>query len=294
MKKCAVLLMLLFLPTSCGANGGSAPQPPQRLTGVVHPYWFISLNAIDLLEKNGASSSLMMTLFNNNHSYITIGPRQIDPFPLSIPVASFTSYLDVPAYHILGMESAFSRNSIKKGVKAISYDDENWHFTAASEIAHPVEYTQFASALAHQHGFQFISSPGMDLGTSATGKVQPLPLSYESFVKKGYLNIARYDDLFELQIENTETNTNYITLAQQAKNRLKAINPKVIVLLQLTSNPNRQPVSTEDLMKDYHATQGFIDGYALTIPDAAEICPACGVPNVQAMLTFLKALKKES
>jgi hypothetical protein len=294
MKKFSVLLMLLFLVTSCGANGDSVPQLPQRLIGVVHPYWFISLNAIRLLEKNGASPSFMTTLFNTNHSYIIIGPRQTDPFPLSIPVANFTSYMDIPASHTLGMESAFSRNLLQKGIKAISYDDENWHFTAASEIAHPVYSTKLASDLAHKHGLQFISSPGMDLGTSATGKIQPLPMSYSSFVKDGYLNIAQYDDLFELQLENTETNTNYVTLAQQAKNLIKAINPKVILLLQLTSNPNSQPVSAEDLMKDYNSTHGFIDGYALTIPDSAAICPACGAPNVQTMLTFLKALEKES
>jgi hypothetical protein len=294
MKKCSVLLILLFLVTSCGANGGSVPQLPRRAIGVVHPYWLISLNAINLLEKNGASPSFITTLFNTNHSYILIGPRQTDPFPLSIPVANFTSYMDIPASHTPGMESAFSRNLLPKGIKAISYDDENWHFTAASEIAHPVSSTALASDLAHQHGLQFISSPGMDLGTSATGKIQPLPMSYSSFVKDGYLNIARYDDLFELQLENTETNTNYVTLAQQARNRIKAINPKVVFLLQLTSNPNRQSVRAEDLMKDYNATHGFVDGYALTIPDSAEICPACGVPNVQTMLTFLKALGKES
>ena len=285
--------MLLFLVTSCGTNAGSAPQVPQRPIGVVHPgYWFISLNAIHLLEKNGASPSFMTTLFNNNHSYIIIGPRQTDPFPLSIPVANFTSYMDIPAYHILGMDSAFSRNLLPKGVKAISYDDENWHFTAASEIAQPVSSTELASDLAHKQGFQFLSSPGMDLGTSATGKIQQLPMSYASFVKDGYLNIARYDNLFELQLENIETDTNYVTLAQQAKNLVKAINPKVVFLLQLTSNPNKQSVHAEDLLKDYNSTKGFVDGYALTIPDSAEICPTCGTPNVQTMLTFLKALKK--
>src|SRR6266542_53536 len=129
------------------------------------------------LKKNGASPSLMTTLFNTNHSYIIIGPRQTDPFPASIPVANFTSYMDIPAYHTLGMQSAFSRNLLPRGIKAISYDDENWHFTAASEIAHPVYSTKLASNLAHQHGLQFISSPGMDLGTSATGKIQRLPMS---------------------------------------------------------------------------------------------------------------------
>ena len=68
------------------------------------------------------------------------------------------------------------------------------------------------------------------------------------------------------------------------------IGPKVIFLLQLTSNPNRQHVNAEDLIKDYDATKGFVDGYALTIPDSVEICPTCGTPNVQAMLTFLKAI----
>jgi hypothetical protein len=294
MKKWCVLLILLLLVTSCGAKAASAPQLPQRPSGVVHPgYWLISLNAIHLLEANGASASFITTLFNTPHSYIIIGPRQTDPFPLSIPVANFTSYMDIPAYHILGMQSAFSRNLLPKGVKAISYDDENWHFTAVSEIARPVYYTQVASDLVHTHGLTFMSSPGMDLGTSATGNIQPLPMSYASFVQDGYVNIARSDDLFELQLENIETSTMYVTLAQQARNRIKAINPKVVLLVQLTSNPNRQSVRAEDLMKDYDATKGFVDGYALTIPDSAGICPACGTPNVQAMLTFLNALAKE-
>jgi len=294
MKKGFVLFMLLLLLASCGTSSGSASQLPQRSGSAISPgYWIISRNAINLLEKNGASESFLATLFNNSHSSILIGLRQTDPFPLSIPVVSFTSYSDVPASHVVGMASAFSRNLLPKGTKAIAYDDENWPFTATSEIAQPVSSTEVASQLAHQHGLQFISLPGMDLGTSATGKLQPLPLSYYSFEKDGYLSVTHYADLFELQLENTETNANYVTLAQQARNRVKTINPKVVFLLQLTSNPNSQPVTAQDLMKDYRATRGFVDGYALTIPNSAAICPACGTPNVGAMLAFLQAVEKE-
>jgi hypothetical protein len=295
MKKGFVLFMLLLLLASCGTSQSSASQPPQRSGGAIHPgYWIISRNAINLLEKNGASESFLATLFNNSHSYILIGLRQTNPFPLSIPVVSFTSYGDVSASHVVGMASAFSRNLLPKGTKAIAYDDENWRFTATSEIAHPASSTEEASKLAHQAGLQFISLPGMDLGTSATGNIQSLPQSYYSFVKDGYLQMARYDDIFELQLENREKSADFVTLTQQARNRVKAINPKVIFFVQLTSNPNSQVITAEDLMKDYRATRGFVDGYALTIPDSAAICPACGTPDVQAMLAFLQAVEKES
>ncbi len=278
--------------TACNSNPGTAQHAtvsPTANPASHHLLWIISLNAIHLLEEHGASTSLIDALFDNPHTIILIGPRQTDPFPHSIPEEDFQSYQDVPAVQVVGMASAFSEHRISKEVQVVGYDDERWQFTAASEIADPIKYTQLASELVHQHGLQFLSVPGMDLGG-----FQSLPQSYESFVNKGYLNIARYDDLFELQLENIEMNpAAYVDLAQQAQKQIKQINPKVVFLLQLTSNPNAQTVTAQDLLQDYHATQGMVDGYAFTIPNSSAICPACGTPNVQPMLTFLSEIGQE-
>ena len=72
-------------------------------------------------------------------------------------------------------------------------------------------------------------------------------------------------------------------------NCLRAVStPRVIFMLQLTSNPNRQQVSAKQLIRDFRATSGFVDGYALTIPDSPAVCPACGQPRPATLLAFLR------
>jgi hypothetical protein len=271
---------------STAPASSTATTPPT--TADTAPYWLISLNAIDLLKANGASGALIKRLFDNRHSYIIVGPRQANPLAKALTVENFTNFGDDSVTHVQGIVAAISDHRLVKGVDAISYDNENWAFTPRPEIADPVGYTKRASDLAHQAGLAFISTPGMDLGTSPSGRIQALPQSFYTFVSDGYLSIAKYDDLFELQLENAETMPYFASLSLEAERQVRSINPKALFLLQLTSNPNKQPVSVQQLIDDFRATRGFVDGYALTIPNSAAICPSCGKPRVATMLDFLE------
>lgn len=294
-KNWSVLLLLLLLLASCGEVSRSlaAPISPSPASVARPDEWIISSKAISLLEEHGATQQFLAGLFDNAHTYIIIDYTHTNPFPHAIPVASFTSYQDIAHPKVIGIQSALSQPHLPGPVQAIAYDDEYWQYTPTSEATHPLSWVATASALVHKDKLHFISLPGMDLGLSATGKVQSLPQSYYSFVKDGYLRMAQYDDLFELQLENIEKDTLYATLTQQAGERVRKFNPKISFFVQLTSNPNRQVVTGKDLLNAYQATRGFVDGYALTIPDDPSICPACPkTPNVQAMLEFLQAIAK--
>lgn len=299
LKNWCVLLLLLLLLASCGEVSGSlVAHPPQRPASVARPGdWIISAKAISLLEGygHGATPQFLASLFDSPHTYLIIDYTHSNPFPHAIPVASFTSYQDIAHPKVIGIQSALSQHHLPGPVQDIAYDDEYWPYTPTNEAMHPLSWVATASALVHKDHLHFISLPGMDLGRSATGKVQSLPQSYDSFVKDGYLRMAHYDDLFELQLENIEKETLYATLTQQASERVRQFNPKVSFFVQLTSNPNSQAVTGQDLLKAYQATRGFVDGYALTIPDDPSICPACPqTPNVAAMLAFLQAVEKGS
>jgi hypothetical protein len=291
---CALLLLLLLLLASCGEVSRSlAAQPPQRPASVARPGdWIISAKAISLLEEHGATQQFLAGLFDNPHTYLIIDYTHPNPFPHAIPVASFTSYQNIAHPKVIGVQSALSQHHLPGSIQDIAYDDEYWPYTPPSEATHPLSWVATASALVHKGHLHFISLPGMDLGLSTAGKVQSLPQSYYRFVQDGYLRMAQYDDLFELQMENIEKETLYATLTQQASERVKKFNPTVSFFVQLTSNPNSQAVTGEDLLNAYQATRRFVDGYALTIPDDLSICPACGTPNVQAMLAFLQAIEK--
>jgi hypothetical protein len=298
LKNWCVLLLLLVLLASCGkVRGSPVPQLPQRPASVARPGdWIISAKAISLLEEHGATPQFLGGLFDNPHTYLIIDYTHPNPFPHAIPVASFTSYQDIAHPKVIGIQSALSQHHLPGPVQDIAYDDEYWPYTPPSEATHPLSWVATASALVHKDHLHFISLPGMDLGRSATGKVQSLPQSYDSFVQDGYLRMAHYDDLFELQLENIEKETLlYATLTRQASKRVRSFNPQVSFFVQLTSNPNRQVVTGKDLLNAYQATRGLVDGYALTIPDDPSICPACPkTPNVQAMLAFLQAVEKGS
>lgn len=297
LKRWYVLLLLLLLLASCGeASGSLAAQVPQHPTSVARPgYWIISAKAISLLEvySNIDIHQFMEETFDNAHTYIIIDYTHPSPFPHAIPVASFTSYQDIAHPKVIGIHSALSQHHLPGPVQYTAYDDEYWPYTPKSEATHPLSWVATANALVHKHSLHFISLPGMDLGLSATGKIQSLPQSYDSFVKDGYLRIAHYDDIFELQLENIEKNTSlYARLTRQAGERVRTFNPKVSFFVQLTSNPNSQAVTEQDLLNAYQATRGFVDGYALTIPDDPSICPECPkTPNVGAILAFLQAVE---
>ncbi len=244
------------------------------------------------MRAHGASGALVDRLFDNRHSYIIVGPRQTNPLANALTVENFTNVGVDNVAHGQGIAAAITDHRLVKGVDAISYDDENWAFTPRPEIVDPVGYTKRASDLAHHAGLAFISTPGMDLATSPRGRIQALPQSFYTFVSDGYLSVAKYDDLFELQLENAETMPYFASLSLEAERRVRLINPKALFLLQLTSNPNKQRVSVQQLIHDFQATKGFVDGYALTIPNSVAICPSCGQPRIATMVDFLKWYSK--
>ncbi len=288
-------LAMSAVVASCAAAGHPpAPvHPPAAVpSGPVHggtgPCWLISLNAIHLLQGAGASEGFIERLFDNPRTYVIVGPRQTNPLKHSVTVANFTNFAYDRATRSPGIEAAMTGLGLNPAVGAVSYDDENWQFTPRPEIAAPLRYTRLAAAMVHRAGRKFISTPAMDLGVAANGRVQRLPQSFHTFVSDGYLNLARYDDVFELQLENAETAPYFTSLAREAARKVKAVNPRVIFMLQLTSNPNRQQVSAKQLIRDFRATRGFVDGYALTIPDSPAVCPACGQPRPATLLAFLR------
>lgn len=288
------LAMSAILVSCAGAGQLPAPTSPSGATprNPVHagtaPHWMISLNAIHLLKGAGASVGFIKSLFDNRRTYVIVGPKQTNPLRNSVTVANFTNFAYNDVTQTPGIEAAMTSHSLNPAVGAVSYDDENWKFTPGPEIADPLRYTMLAAAMVHQAGLEFISVPAMDLGVSANGHVQMLPQSFSTFVSDGYLNLAKYDDVFELQLENAETAPYFTSLVRESARKVRAVNPRVIFMLQLTSNPNRHRVSAKQLIRDFQATKGFADGYALTIPDSPVVCPACGKPQAATMLAFLR------
>src|SRR5262249_2736068 len=100
---------------------------------------------------------------------------------------------------------------------------------------------------------------------------------FDTYLRLGIAaDAARYADVFDIQAQRAERSTElYTTFVRQAAAQAREANPKVVVLAGISTNPNGQHVTADDLLRAIAATRDVVDGYWLNIPRPGPHCPRC-------------------
>ena len=246
----------------------------------------INLSAIGLLQTrigNGITQNEIDQLFNNPNVYVIEGTKGRSIEPLAIGTRSFTDYK--------ALEAAFNNGSIDSSVGAIIYDNEDWGLTPLDQQQHPAEFEQTAAQIVHQHHLIFIATPATNLVTVA----DPSAVNgskFDRFIADGYAgDAARYADVYEIQSQGSEGNiAEFRTFVSEAAAQARKANPAVVILAGLSTNPQGQAVTGDQLYAAVQATRASVSGYWLNIPAGGTYCPKCGTPQPQVAVSLLDEL----
>jgi hypothetical protein len=241
----------------------------------------INTGALDQLQQIGAQS-LATQVFDQPKNFI-IGQ------PLPSWASNWTVNQVVTETSLAGISQALG-SGLSPSIKDIVYDLEDWSFSPPIEQQNPVASTTAAAALVHQSGLELIATPATDLvNVLSPGSSD----KYASYLTLGIPAAAQDADVFEIQAQGSEMNeatyAAFVTVAAQAA---RLANPKVMVLAGLSTNPNGQQVTAQELYADVQATRNVVDGYWLNIPAGGPYCPNCGTPQPGVAVGLLQMLQQ--
>jgi len=210
-------------------------------------------------------------------------PRNLVSTPLAMPkpLANATRIQVFNSY--AGIVQALADHRIAADTRAVVYDNERSTGTPAAELADPVRYCQMTAALLHQHGLEYIASPGFDLSG-------PQPANgewFRQFVRAGLMNCALHADYLDLQDQLEQGTAIYARDAQAAAGLLHQINPRAKLLMGLSTSPSGRLDSASQLWQAYQDTSPFAYGYWLNVPHnlSGHSRPSVALQFLQQMAT---------
>jgi hypothetical protein len=207
-------------------------------------------------------------LLANSRPYVMIGPKlpSVPPSWNAVPFASYTRFN--------ALKNALA-SGIARQVSGVMYDYERWEFTPQEEQRNPRPYLKEAADLARAQGMLFLTAPAVNLvRTMPSGDQGP---RYDAYLRLGIAaDAARYADVFDIQAQGSERNTElYASFVRQAAAQARQANPRVVVLAGISTQPNGQSVTADDIVRAIDATRDTVDGYWFNIPRPSEYCPGC-------------------
>lgn len=227
--------------------------------------WLINGPAVAEFARDPASRRF----FENAEPFVIerkgVAPRLPESWR-AISVRSFTSYRAIVR--------ALETGSVDSNARAILYDNEAWKFTPEDEQRDPARYTKMAASVVHGKGLIFIAAPAVTLVRRLAA---PSEKRYDAYLRLGIAaDAARYADVVDVQAQGSEKNVRlFSNFVRRAAEQARAANPKVLVLAGISTNPNGQRVSAQELQQAIVATRAYVDGYWLNVPSRSEYCPGC-------------------
>ncbi len=228
--------------------------------------WLFSPPGVSRLAEDAGTSKLLL----DAKPFVIIGRASVANVPPSwnaIPLVSFKSFGDI--------KIALEQQTLEPGVKGIVYDNEKWSFTPEEEQRNPAYYIKMTADLAHAHGLLLLASPALDL--VAILAPEDHQRRYETYLRLGLAaEAAQYADIIDIQAQSTELDTAvYTNFVREASAQARQANPKIVVLAGLSTNPNGQHVTADDVLRAIAGTRAIVDGYWLNIPEPGVHCPNC-------------------
>ncbi len=230
------------LVTACSGTGGQpAPSPPSP-TSSCHPgvsgaeNWIMGNGELSAVQ----SASLSSVSYAVSPAHLMVLELRGQTSSAGQMVADFRSYAE--------LKEMIKKGTIPAGIHWLMYDNEQWPNTPADEQADPVRYEQLFARLAHRHGYKVILAPAQDLvpGFDKNGFRSGKP-AWPSYLSLGLAaTSARVADIYEIQAQPYEIGV-YRSSHAYASFVAAAAAPA-------------------QLLQDYQATRGLVDGYWLNIP----------------------------
>jgi len=228
--------------------------------------WLLAPQGIAAIAADAEASRLLdntQPFVRKNRNIFAVPP----PSWNAIPFDSFTSFGAI--------KSALERGILAPSVEGIMYDNEKWKFTPEEEQQEPAHYEKLVADLVHEHGLLFLAAPAVDL--VAVLAPESHAKRYDTYLRLGIAaEAARYADVVDIQAQSAELDTEvYANFVLRAAAQARQANPKVLVFAGVSTNPNGQQVTADDILRAIAATRDYVDGYWLNIPQPGEYCPRC-------------------
>jgi hypothetical protein len=256
-----VCLVIVSMGVLISASSSSSAE----VTTLKPIRWLLNGSGVGAITSDAEASRAL----DNSRPFVMMGSH-VGAIPRAwhaVPFASFTSFR--------AMSSTLEGGALPRSTKGIMYDNEKWRFTPEEEQKDPARYEKFAADLVHAHGLLFLAAPAVDLVTGlAPGSDER---RYDSYLRLGIATIAARDaDVFVIQAQGSERNIPYYAgFVGRAAAQARTANPKVIVLAGISTNPNGQRVTADQILGAIAATRDSVDGYWFNIPQPSEYCPRC-------------------
>jgi len=98
-------------------------------------------------------------------------------------------------------------------------------------------------------------------------------------------------DVVEIQAQGSKSDaTKYSQFVTAGVAQAKSANPQIVVFAGLSTNPNGQHVTGNQLYSAYQATKNSVSGYWLNIPGEGDYCPNCGMAQPNVAIDFLNLI----
>lgn len=276
------VLAFSLLVAACGggsspanSSSGSSGNPPAASAS---PIWMVNGGALNLMQQAGGQA--LATEFFSGPGNIIIGQRPSW-------AVSWAARSAISETSLSGIQQAL-QTGVPAGTSAVVYDLEDWSFSPLSEQENPVASTNTAATMVHKAGLLLIATPAVDLvnvlDPGASDK-------YQAYLSAAIPSAAQNADIFEIQAQGSEANTaQYTSFVTAAAAAARLANPNVKVLAGLSTNPDGNTVTAQQLYAAVQATQTAVDGYWLNIPSGGAYCPDCGTPQPQIAVELLQML----
>ena len=274
------------LVTAAGTSPAAAATVPQ---------WIVSSQAIGLIDGYTGSTTLSTNAFDVT-STAEIG-RPANGW-VSKRTATYTFY--GPVSKSSSFLYALKHGTAPKGTVYVMLDMESWALTPHSQQVSPKVYLREFVTAAHQHGYQAILAPSIDLtkGMACNKTSDPAWQNYLTNCLVPTIVAQAKPDVYEIQSQRYEANTSAATscgcfawFVGQAVAQSQKVVAGLDVRAGLSTNPGGHVSTGQTLYTDTLNTSESVDGYWLNVPQQGTTCPNCvpgGAPQVA--VGYLKLL----
>jgi hypothetical protein len=226
--------------------------------------WLLAGPGAAVIAANPEASRLL----DRTRPFVAMGRNNVPP--LAWEAVRYASFKSVEA-----IRTALDGGQLGPQVQGILYDNERWPFTPVAEQRNPAWHEKVAADLAHRNGLLFLAAPAVDLvGVLAPNRAGN---RYELYLALGLAaDASRHADIFDIQAQGAERDTRlYSNFVRAAAAQARQSNPKVLLLAGVSTNPNGQRVTADDILRAIAATRDAVDGYWFNIPAPGLYCPRC-------------------
>jgi len=273
--------LLATAAMALGLSGWSGSQPTHadhkpkdtsvqnhsQLEGANGPLlWYVAASALKKLD----DPTLASEVFDHRQDYVVVNHKGSGiPQGWKVnPVESFTSETAIA--------TALDHGLVPKDVVGIGLDDEAWSLTPASERSNPTAAVRSASQVVRSHGLEYLQLGNLPVNGSKVGG-------------------AEYANVVDIQAQGDERDTaRYGAYVKALAAQARQLNPHVIVLAGISTNPSGPPVTAKELFDAVQATRKVVDGYWFNLPSPGKACPHCNPANIEVAKQFLQMVLKAS